>query len=230
MENNESSIIDRVKKLLRLGTSSNIHEAENAISAAHVLMQKHRISVAEIEMTTGVKQENIKIDQNAAYSSGRIPGWKFTLFDIIAKHCGCASFKDRIYRGDSNLHLVGRESDIEMSKYLFMYSMNELVRLSDQYCKGKGHIYYDSWFYGACAGIDRKLKEIEQGVYTNCTLTAIVLVNDRQKEADSFMRKEMKMVTSKSNHSNIDKTAFRVGMYVGNQDIDLSTKNKLKDE
>lgn len=229
MENKDSPIIDRVKKLLRLGTSSNPHEAENAIAAAHALMQKHRISVAEIEMATGIKQENVIIDPNAAYTAGRIPSWKFILFDIIARHCGCASYKNRKYREDTTLNLVGRDSDIELAKYLFMYSMNELVRLSDQYCKGKGHIYYDSWFNGAVVGINQKLEETEQEINKTCTSTAIVLVTNRQQKADILMRNKMKMKTEKINNNNIDRTAFYIGKIIGSNDIDLSTKDKLNE-
>ncbi len=221
------NILDRIKKLLVLGTSSNPNEAENAMAAAHALMQKHRISVAEIEMQTGIKQENIIIDATPVFSAGRIPGWKSLLLHVISGHCGCASYKQRAFKHETTLRLVGRNSDIEMAKYMFAFAMNELVRLSDRHCAGKGHRYADSWLNGAVAGISNRLKREETNLKNECATTAMVLVDSRKQESDAFMRSQMNITQAKQSNSKLLGNAFYHGKYVGENNIDLSTKNKL---
>lgn len=222
------SIIERVKKLLALGESDNPNEAQNAMSAAHSLMQKYRISMTEMEMKTGIKEEIINDKDNPVFKAGRIPGWRSQLLGTIAQHCGCAAYKNRKYKGDTSLHLVGRESDINITKYMFDYASKELIRMADRYCKNKGHRYYDSWFLGAIYGIDQKLKEAEKNIAEECKTSAIVLVNNRHQEANDFMYNSMNIKNPTRCNSHIDGNAFNAGHFVGKNDIDLDVGRKIE--
>jgi hypothetical protein len=221
------NIIERVKKLLALGESDNPNEAQNALSAAHSLMQKYRISVTEMEMKTGIKEEIINEKDNPVFIAGRIPGWKTSLLATIAQHSGCAAYKNRKYKGETSLHLVGRESDINITRCMYEYASKELIRLADGYCKNKGHRFYDSWFLGAIYGIDQKLKETEKNITEECKTSAIVLVNNRHQEANDFMYDNMKMGKPTRSNSHIDGNAFKIGHFVGKNDIDLNVNNKI---
>ena len=54
-------LLDRIKRLLRLAESSNVHEAASAAARAQELMSRHRIEAASLEAdsTAGIVDHRI---------------------------------------------------------------------------------------------------------------------------------------------------------------------------
>lgn len=220
---NEISI--KIRKLLALGQSSNENEAAAAMAAAQALMDKYRISVAEVEAATGEKKESIVKDDDPILAGGRIVTWKKTLLSAIVRNNGCHHWFNHTHR-DTKYYICGRESDIQAAKYMFAYALSELARLNQIHCRGKGHVYSDSWYNGAVRGIAEKLnsqRQIDKIAAPTCS--AIVLVSNRADEAKSFLYKTipgLKTVSySWNGRGNSD--AYNRGRAAG-ENINLSNK------
>ncbi len=60
---NEDKIVDRVRKLLELANSDNVHEAGSAAKQAQILMSKHNISEAMVSVEADAdEQEDLEVD------------------------------------------------------------------------------------------------------------------------------------------------------------------------
>ena len=53
MSEHVSKVAEKVRKLLALATSSNVHEAANAAAQAQKLMQEHKLTAADVAADDG---------------------------------------------------------------------------------------------------------------------------------------------------------------------------------
>ena len=77
-------ILDRVKKLLALSTSSNVNEAANAAAAAQRLMLEHRLTEADVSDTQ--EGQMFELSMGAVGFASR---WKFVLVTAVARAFFC---------------------------------------------------------------------------------------------------------------------------------------------
>jgi len=112
-----TKLIDRVRKLQALATSDNQHEAEAAAKMASDLMEKHQLSMSEVDIkelkNSGITEENYTVD-----------GQKMKLNWITNLAHGCAKLFDGTILVNGKLHgtsfvFVGFEEDIPMMKAMF---------------------------------------------------------------------------------------------------------------
>jgi len=210
-----STIVEKVQKLLALSKSSNMNEAMAAAAAANKLIDQYRLSTADLEAETEVK-EPIEEDEGYIYESGKVTAWKYSLMMILKEHYGLHLWNDCHWntgRQVSRYRLIGRKSDITIAKYMFSWLTAEATRLSTALGKGMGRVYIASWCQGFVAGIKEQLKlsrgEAEKGASAN----AIVHINARSAEAQAFLKALRPKLVSKSApvHSQIHGGAFREG-------------------
>lgn len=215
-------IIEKIKKLRELSNSSNVNEAAAAASAADKLIAKFRISEQELH---GASAEEIVDDTDVLYKSGRAIGWKTSLAIKLAEHYSCFVYNsyDKNVRKQTELHLAGVKSDIEIVKYMFAWLVCEIENLNKAN-KGLGHIACNSFCLGAVCGIVDQLEkskvETTQDAINNGQEKSIQLINQRVKEAKDLVAsycKDGKMETDKSVSKNhIDNGSFRSGRAAGN--------------
>lgn len=129
--NNE--IIEKLKKLVRLGTSDNQNEAEQAMKRAQALAIEHRIDLAVIDAwDTHCKAEE-KYEKGVVQSGQRFSVCQRFVNWILNSHfnvgvilCG-GRFSGR------NIAFIGKQSDIEYAKYLNEYLNETFMRLWHSY-------------------------------------------------------------------------------------------------
>lgn len=134
-----TAIIEKVQKLLALSKSSNANEAAAAANAANKLIDTYRLSEADLECMADAG-EPIEEDSEYIYESGKVTPWKTALVSHLVKHYGCVHWNDTSYatgRQVSRYRLVGRRSDIGITKYMFAYLSAECQRLAAIEAKGK---------------------------------------------------------------------------------------------
>lgn len=216
--NNLTSVIDRVQKLLALSKSQNANEAANAAAAANRLIDQYRLSEADLE-STFQNIEPIEEDEGYIYESGRINPWKSTLVNVLVRHYGLAHWNDADWstgRQVSRFRLVGRKSDITIAKYMFAWLTAECQRLSDQEAKGKGRIYVGSYCLGFVNGVSTQLRLSRAEVQKDATSAAIVKIGGRSEAAKSFMYSLHNLRSKRSGgSSHIDHNAFSAGKSKG---------------
>jgi len=124
-EERRQKIADKVRKLLALSTSSNVHEAERAAALAAELMARHQLSEALIA-TDAAEPE--PMTESVVETHGRIVSWKATLLGGVARSAGCQLYTRRS-RAGVEYRLVGKASDIDAASYVYMYLMRQIEGL-----------------------------------------------------------------------------------------------------
>lgn len=206
-----SNIIERVQKLLALSKSTNANEA----AAANKLIDQHRLSEADLE-GAGEVSEPVEEDASYIYESGRINPWKALLVRVLVNHYGLACWNDAHWntgRMVSRYRLVGRKSDITISKYMFAWLTAECQRLSDLEAKGKGKVYCNSYCMGFVRGVEDQLRASRVEVQKTATSTAIVKIDARAEEAEEFLNTAHSNLRYKKSlaKSRLDADAYQAG-------------------
>lgn len=155
------SKLERIKKLIRLSTSSNSNEADLALAKARALAAEEGIdlAIAAIQMDTPqVKEEFVNTSKGAGNRKSvtqRFVSW------IIGAHFNVKI----IYSGNRaygmKIIFIGRKSDVEMAEYVnaflneeFMRRWHYFQRVNNLPCKERS-----SYIYGLYQGLNDKLTE-----------------------------------------------------------------------
>ena len=215
---NINHIIDRVKKLLALGTSSNVHEAAAATAAANKLIDEYRLSQADLEVDS--LKESIEEDYEYIYQSGKVTPWKMQLVHVLTSHYGVSYWNDCDFSGRkiSRYRMVGRRSDIDIVKYMFSWLILECQRLCQLEVKGTGRVSVASYCMGFVSGIAEQLRlSREELKKSNNYSAAMVKINSRLNDSKKELwRIHPDLVSEKSTSSSqIDPSAFQEGQERG---------------
>jgi len=238
-----NEIIEKIKKLRTLSqNNSNVEEAATAARLADQLIVKHRIEEAQLEIDSNVASSATK-DEQYIYTTGRIIPWKQSLAVSLADHYGCAIYNNTSYpegRQVSNLCLIGRKSDMEITRYMFAWLSLEIDRLCKLNCKGFGKIYCQSYCIGAVSGIKQQLALSKQQIKDETLATqsvALVKLDDRKSEAEQALIKlvpELKP-TKATSKSQYDPDGYYSGVAAGkninlHKNLNSGSNNKILGE
>jgi len=150
-------VIDKVRKLLRLSTSPNVHEAALAAAKAQELIDRHQLAQVTLEMDTSaasVPDEPIQHFKDAPLDrADRRERWRIDLASSVARANQC-----RIWLVRGNIMIVGRPSDAETVRYLFGWLAPEVNRLAQSEGAGKGSSWRNNFRLGAVEAIRAQLK------------------------------------------------------------------------
>jgi hypothetical protein len=122
-----ADVIERIKKLLKLSTSSNEHEAALAAQRAAELMRAHNIAEAQLRVDEPEARGPEATVQG--FDSGvtkRAAKWKGHLVGAAAKLYNCYVWVDV----SGTRRLFGRESDVQAATYTAQYLIAEVDRLA----------------------------------------------------------------------------------------------------
>jgi hypothetical protein len=250
-------IIDRVKKLLRLADSSNIHEAAVAAGQAQKLMERHRIDQSMVSLSDdGEQLENgnddwIHSDHKPLESCRRLARWKSQLANTLVVANDCRAYIRR--GGGTELCLIGRTSDVTTVTYMYAYLKREIERLRTLHGAGKGAVWANSFRRGAVHTIRKRLQQARTEARKQARNEAKALdadldvapetavarideaihrVNTRGAEVDQWMDENMRIRKAKKIYVSSDWSGYSQGCRAG-MDIDLcnseSTRKRLKE-
>jgi hypothetical protein len=136
--NMENKILERLRLLIAheksARTIGSIHEAEAFASKIQAMLDEHKLGMDEVQWTERETQEPIawqhvnKEDPDFRYSDRRRE-WQTSLAAAIAKCNGCRAILQN--GGGNQLFFVGRTSDRELCKVLFLYLMDLAYDLNE---------------------------------------------------------------------------------------------------
>lgn len=188
-------IIEKVQKLRALSRSSNLNEAQNAAAVAEKLIAQYRLSEAELSAEKKISEPIIEASQYL-YESGRVTRWKKLLALRLASHYGVYTFNNADYSGGrkkSQYVMIGRETDIQILQYNYEYLVREITDLCDlcilSFSRGVS-VERNSFCEGAVDGIMEKLREEKGNVEKQATSAALVILNNKKAEAETFAHKK----------------------------------------
>ena len=172
MTNNEK-ILNRIKKLLAMGSSCNPHESAIALRQAMLLMQKHGISNKDIDLSQ-VKESSTTTRSTASCP----PIWLTQLATIVSKAFACEDIYE--IRNGSNFYLfIGVGPAPEVAAYTFTILRRQLVKSRSAYFKklrGKrvnrirrADVYALAWTHSVRAKVEELAGEVPKIVRTYIT-------------------------------------------------------------
>ena len=125
-------IMDKIIRCLALSKSSNEHEAATALRQAHALIQKHDISVKDVELA------DIKFKASNTRSAKRPPIYQISLANTIAKLFGCENYMGNGAGDRSHIRVmcfVGLEIHSDVASYSYDTLFRQLKQARQAYIK-----------------------------------------------------------------------------------------------
>lgn len=119
------NIIKKIENLLRLSTSSNIHEAALAASRAQQLAEKYNIALEILKGKQDIKELNLIVDYYKVYNEpfkSNLFNWEFGLAQMLSKYYWCKVFK----LPEVDLNIVGMNSDILLFESMFDWLQGQI--------------------------------------------------------------------------------------------------------
>lgn len=172
------ALVEKVKKLLALSTSSNPHEAELATLKANQLILRHHLSRAAL----GESQTELCV--LTVMEAGRKSSMMVATYDILTHFM----IKPLLQygKGQVRLEVIGDRSQVELADYVAQFLQREFeVLWKSSGLKGKRA--KNSFFMGIARGYRAKLETARQS-YTTEEKTALVQVErSREKSIRQFM-------------------------------------------
>lgn len=191
----ESNIFRKVQKLMALATSSNQHEAEQAMIKSQQLLLKHNIeskyASCEDEEKIFLKRIMKQKKENAKMRSIAII---LETFFVSAVYCRVGDF---IY-----LEILGSEVNIEIAEYVASVLQSELDKLwsqAQQYTNLKGMIAKNSFFLGIAKGYCNKIHALTRE-YNHEVTNALMIIEKKLIDAKAMVYQNLSSSKSRANH------------------------------
>jgi len=173
-------IIERVRKLLALSSSSNEHEAALAAAHAQRLLSEHNLSMSELEVQEeGAGEAELQVAKT-------VFKWLSSLFATVANAFDCFPIVTTTHTC-SRLRFIGVGDDPGVAACTLQFLIKELRRLASGYLRsletGKGRLstadrqrVRSSYLLGGVQGVQQALAA--QKAMTPTTSQALVPVKD----------------------------------------------------
>lgn len=152
-----SPVLARVRKLLALATSPNLHEAAAAAAAAQTLIERHRLgallhaeSEADLAITDGREAPLAR--------ARRLRTWKLVLAATLAESNGCVAWT-AAEGAETLLLLAGRADDREAIVALYDWLVTRIEWLSATEGAGRSRDWHEAFRIGAAEVIVQRLRE-----------------------------------------------------------------------
>lgn len=179
----KKKMLERVRKLLALSTSSNENEAAIAAGKAQAILAEYNISMSEVGNIHQDDDDDIIIDKMDAI---RMKPWRRPLAQSVAQMYFCTYFY--VNYGPKDHHsFVGTEANTTVAKMMYIYLVNTIEKLAVDYAERdvpsiKARGSYRRSFRTACTQrlcwrIHERIQAAKRGEVTGETGRALVLAS-----------------------------------------------------
>jgi len=224
------NIIKKAKDLIalrdRAGTPAESAAAARALAA---LLDKHRISMTELEMSGSEEKEDIVANRSEPIAVWRrAVTWRRNLISVLCQHYGVAHWHQMAVCSQSHsrwglplrrnyetsVFLCGRQSDMDIVRYMFAWLSADVTRIGKSYCVGRGRRFSHSWMIGFVGGIEEQLTEARRTTLEMKPEETGICLQGRFQEAMEFMRNKLGTKNVKTT-SSYDENASKLGRSKG---------------
>ena len=226
-EFNKEKMLERIRRLLALSKSTNVHEAEAAAAKAQELLFKYNIDEADVPGAQKAKSTYQKV--LIELGEGRAVAWKRTLLFAVARTNFCTAFFSHSIDSRGHLHrlnrmsLVGEPHNIEVVSYLLDYLSSEIIRLSEDlwYKEGTGSksSWKTSFCYGAVQGVSEVLQiqaDLDRQKYVHSTALIVLKDKDLSEAIETLVGTDIPIIRmdgAVTNHDGI-RTGYNEGLNI----------------
>lgn len=176
--------LDRVRKLLALATSPNVHEAAAAAAQAQALITRHRLE-GWLDAERAIADDPDPIadarDEPLDVARKQRP-WKVVLASALADVNGCLAYtleRD----ADQAIVLVGRARDRAAVVTLWAWLLRRIEWLSATHGEGRPRRWHEAFRVGAVDAISQRLRATTAAEHDATEGTALAII-DRALEAE----------------------------------------------
>ncbi len=155
----DSAVLDRVRKLLALAGSPNVHEAASAAAMAQTLIERHRLErwlqAAEAEAADPIEDGRDRPLDVAR----KIRKWKSVLAVTLAEANGCVAYT--LDRGrEQAIVVAGRAADREAVIALWGWLHKRVEWLSATHGAGRSRGWHDAFRVGVVDAVGERLRRV----------------------------------------------------------------------
>lgn len=175
MQGSPHDILERVRKLLSLATSPNVHEAASAAAMAQALVARHRLEqLLAAEQAASDDPDPITDGRDAPLEvARRLRTWKVVLASALARASGCVAYTAG--RGaEQAILVVGRARDREAVATLWTFLVRRIEWLSATHGAGQPRSWHEAFRVGAVDTIAERLSGADE--QARCSLGPAALV------------------------------------------------------
>lgn len=152
-------VLGRVRKLLALASSSNVHEAALAASMAQDLIDRHRLD----ELLAGEASAPITDGADEPLEVSRRPRkWRLVLASALAEANGCLAWS-QARGGETALCVLGRADDRAAVRALYEWLGVRIEWLSATHAAGRDRAFHEAFRVGAVDAVVARLRPALEG-------------------------------------------------------------------
>lgn len=154
-------LLTKLKKLLNLSKSANIHEAELALQKATAMAAEAGIDLAMVSAKADSEAEKLEMVQETAFNGKRLPSLQKYASWLLNKHFNVhVIYSGGRYFGRS-VNILGDKRDVEFAKFVNEFVQDDMQRRWEYYKKSNGLTVAmkDTFMYNLYRGLDSKLAE-----------------------------------------------------------------------
>lgn len=191
----ESIICRKVRKLMALSSSSNAHEAEQAMIKSQQLLLKHNIDSRYMDF-----DDEEKIFLKRIMKQKRVNAKMRAIGNILETFFVSIVYKQ--VKGSVYLEVLGSIINIEIAEYVANVLELELETLWNQAKKQanlRGTVAKNSFFLGLARGYCNKIQFFKKG-YTSETAQALIVIEKKLVDAKAMVYSRLSSLKSHANH------------------------------
>jgi hypothetical protein len=179
-------VIDKVRKLRALSTSSNAFEAAAAAAAAERLLLAHELTEAEIARHAPPARDACAAAPPLDSFPAHVPRWRSHLAAYLARIHGCATWLDPTWddaagRATWALRVAGRPGDVAIVRDLYTWLAGDVARLVA--AAGGTRSARNAFAWGAVLGIHEHMDRVRAELRAAAPWDALVFLEERITEA-----------------------------------------------
>ena len=206
-------MLDRVRKLLALAASPNVHEAALAAARAQQLIDTHRLQrLLDAEQESPVQDGR----SHPLESSRRLRKWKTVLAQSLASLNGCIAYTAQAGRM-KHIVLVGTVEDRAAVVALWEWLVRRIEWLSATNGAGQSKRWHEAFRIGAVQTITERLRDAQAASTQQLQTTALTVVSEglarRQARVEAFARDNLNLKAGRS--VRVDAAAYAQGRAAG---------------
>ncbi|HEY9811207.1 MAG TPA: DUF2786 domain-containing protein [Halomicronema sp.] len=215
----DQTIIEKIKKLLALTTSSNENESTIAAEKASLLLAQHNLSLADLG-----NNQDTEITETVIDNTTRFVTWKMILLSGVADSNFCQALRSS-YNG--NVFLLGSSTNLIVCQHLYDY-LSKAIERRAKYRKGSGRAYLNAFRVGCATRLSERLLAQKNEMETsgipgtgNAPDTPGIVVRSmfekNQLAIQDYLENRGVTVKSRSNSQISSEKGYNAGIKVGDQ-------------
>lgn len=211
MDRANADILEKVKKLMALGTSPSEAEAASALEKARTLLARYGLSLADVETHSPEVVENVLLEKK------RLRTWESHLIFVVTE----ATFTQALHvqrAGVGQILIIGREVNAVSAAELFKYLHLTVLKLGRAHSAEVNHL--ESFKVGVVQRIGERLSETgtdgdNEGPAASERQLTVQMERTADRENQSYIAEKYGKTKSKRTGRRVDADSYHKGRAAG---------------